>query len=65
MHPYIQEALAYDRIATLRGATPNRSRRIRTGRRSHRERLGWLLVSVGLRLTTARPAVGGAARGAA
>jgi hypothetical protein len=59
MHPYLMEALARDRIASLRG--PDRYSRRRTtvasrvaGRRPRRERVGWVLVTLGLRLVEGR-----------
>jgi hypothetical protein len=57
MHPYLMEALVHDRVAALRrGATP-RSPRNRgvVVRRQRRERFGWLLVTVGLRLVGEAP----------
>jgi hypothetical protein len=52
MHPYIEEALVRDRIATLRGvqAHARTANRIGPTRSQPRQRAGWFLVSVGLRL---------------
>ena len=48
MHPYIQEGMVRDRIATLHGenSTPRNPRRV-----TSRERIGRLLVHVGQRLS--------------
>ena len=56
MHPYLTEQLVHERIAELRGSSTNRPAGTRANdrraRRAHpgRARVGWLLVSLGLRL---------------
>lgn len=57
MHPYLTEQLVHERIAELHRSAPRRPTGSRsTGSRSiprarpGRERVGWLLVTLGLRL---------------
>ena len=52
MHPYLTEQLVHERVAELRGTATMRSsgRRSRTRALPSRERVGWLLVTLGLRL---------------
>ncbi len=52
MHPYLTEQLAHERIAELRRSAPRRRTGVRLRRRAlpARERVGWLLVTFGLRL---------------
>jgi hypothetical protein len=45
MHPYLLETFAHDRAATMRRSASGR----RQPRRP-RQRIGWMLVTVGLRL---------------
>lgn len=58
MHPEILIALNRDRIAELRRARygPGRYRPGRPPGRAARERVGWLLVEVGLRIVARRTA---------
>jgi hypothetical protein len=53
MHPYIQEAMVRDRVAELRvsGSRRRTGAGIRIGVSRHsRERVGWTLITIGLRL---------------
>jgi len=52
MHPYLTEQLVHERVAELRRSVPRRPARGRSPRRAlpGRERVGWLLVTFGLRL---------------
>lgn len=52
MHPYLTEQMVHERVAELRGSTTRRPSRSRSTRRAlpRRERVGWLLVTLGLRL---------------
>ena len=56
MHPEILIALNRERIAELRRArySPGRFRPARPAGRAARERVGWLLVEVGLRIVARR-----------
>jgi hypothetical protein len=52
MHPYLTEQLVHEHVAELRGSAPTRSGGSRPTHRGlpGRERAGWLLVTVGMRL---------------
>jgi hypothetical protein len=52
MHPYLTELMVRDRVAELRGSATSRPARSRSTRRAlpRRERVGWLLVTIGMRL---------------
>ena len=57
MHPYLLEALARERVTDLRrGASEQRTRPGVQRLSQRRERIGWLLVAVGLRLVGDRSA---------
>ncbi len=65
MHPYLLETFAHDRAAAIARSASVRSKRQPRRLRGPRQRIGWMLVTVGLRLigdgtTRRRPApVGG------
>ena len=56
MHPYLTQQLVHEHVAELRRSSTRRPAGVRAGRRTSRrplpgrERAGWLLVTVGLRL---------------
>ena len=59
MHPYLHEQMATAHTAELRRQASRSAGRPARGRRPGmspaRQRLGWLLVSIGLQLATDRP----------
>ena len=52
MHPYLTEQLVHERVADLCGRAKRRPARTRSTRRAlpRRERVGWAVVTLGLRL---------------